>query len=104
MEVAPLEQITKIKQEILERKEASDSRSIRHRKVLVDLVKQGGWIDERQFGIQVVGNYFRDLQGLLSLAPLALRMLVKGKFPLSFEPSQGTEEVRSLIESVQNTD
>jgi succinate dehydrogenase / fumarate reductase iron-sulfur subunit len=104
MEVAPLEQITKIKQEILERKEASDSRSIRHRKVLVDLVKQGGWIDERQFGIQVVGNYFRDLQGLLSLAPLGLRMLVKGKFPLSFEPSQGTEEVRSLIESVQNTD
>ena len=104
MSVAPLEQITKIKQEILERKQASDSRSIRHRKVLVDLVKQGGWIDERQFGIQVVGDYFRDLQGLLSLAPLGLRMLVKGKFPLSFEPSQGTQQVRSLIESVQNSD
>ncbi|KHG41858.1 MAG: succinate dehydrogenase/fumarate reductase iron-sulfur subunit [Aphanizomenon flos-aquae KM1D3_PB] len=104
MEVAPLEQITKIKQEILERKQADDSRAIRHRKVLVDLVKQGGWIDERQFGVQVVGNYFRDLQGLLSLAPLGLRMLVKGKFPLSFEPSPGTQEVRSLIESVQNSD
>ncbi len=104
MEVAPLEQITKIKQEILERKEASDSRAIRHRKVLIDLVKQGGWIDERQFGIQVVGNYFRDLQGLLSLAPLGLRMLVRGKFPLSFEPSEGAEEVRSLINSVQNID
>ncbi|MDD1416630.1 succinate dehydrogenase/fumarate reductase iron-sulfur subunit, partial [Dolichospermum sp. ST_con] len=104
MEVAPLEQITKIKQEILERKQASDSRAIRHRKVLVDLVKQGGWIDERQFGVQVVGNYFRDLQGLLSIAPLGLRMLVRGKFPLSFEPSQGTQEVRSLIESVQNID
>ncbi|MTJ07130.1 succinate dehydrogenase/fumarate reductase iron-sulfur subunit [Anabaena sp. UHCC 0204] len=104
MEVAPLEQITKIKQEILERKEKSDSRAIRHRKVLVDLVKQGGWIDERQFGIQVVGNYFRDLQGLLSLAPLGLRMLARGKFPLSFEPSQGTQQVRSLIESVQKSD
>lgn len=104
MEVAPLEQITKIKQQILERKDKNDSRSIRHRKVLVDLVKQGGWIDERQFGIQVVGNYFRDLQGLLSIAPLGLRMLVRGKFPLSFEPSQGTQEVRSLIESVQNSD
>jgi succinate dehydrogenase / fumarate reductase, iron-sulfur subunit len=104
MEVAPLEQITKIKQEILERKHKSDSRAIRHRKVLVDLVKQGGWIDERQFGIQVVGNYFRDLQGLLSLAPLGLRMLVKGKFPLSFEPSEGTEEVRSLINSIQKID
>jgi succinate dehydrogenase / fumarate reductase, iron-sulfur subunit len=101
MEVAPLEQISKIKQEILSQKQASDSRSIRHRKVLVDLVKEGGWIDERQFGVQVVGNYFRDLRGLLSLAPLGLRMLIKGKFPLSFEPSEGTLEVRSLIESVQ---
>ncbi|MEA5579350.1 succinate dehydrogenase/fumarate reductase iron-sulfur subunit [Anabaena sp. UHCC 0451] len=104
MEVAPLEQITKIKQEILDRKQASDSRSIRHRKVLIELVKTGGWIDERQFGIQVVGNYFRDLKGLLSLAPLGLRMLVRGKFPLFFEPSEGTEQVRSLIESVQKTE
>ncbi|HLP88319.1 MAG TPA: succinate dehydrogenase/fumarate reductase iron-sulfur subunit [Nostocaceae cyanobacterium] len=102
MEVAPLEQITKIKQDILARKQASDSRSIRHRKVLIELVKRGGWIDERQFGIQVVGNYFRDLKGLLSLAPLGLRMIVRGKFPLSFEASEGVEEVRSLIESVQS--
>jgi succinate dehydrogenase / fumarate reductase, iron-sulfur subunit len=101
MEVAPLEQITKIKQEILSHKQASDSRSIRHRKVLVDLVKAGGWIDERQFGVQVVGNYFKDLRGLLSLAPLGLRMIAKGKFPLSFEPSEGTEQVRSLIEAVK---
>ncbi|MBD2300025.1 succinate dehydrogenase/fumarate reductase iron-sulfur subunit [Nostoc sp. FACHB-190] len=101
MEVAPLEQITKIKQEILSHKQTADTRSLRHRKVLVELVKEGGWIDERQFGLQVVGNYFRDLRGLLSLAPLGLRMIAKGKFPLSFEPSAGTKQVRSLIESVQ---
>ncbi|HIK06487.1 MAG TPA: succinate dehydrogenase/fumarate reductase iron-sulfur subunit [Trichormus sp. M33_DOE_039] len=101
MEVAPLEQISKIKQEILSQKQASDSRSIRHRKVLVELVKAGGWIDERQFGLQVVGNYFQDLRGLLSLAPLGLRMIAKGKFPLSFEPSEGVEEVRSLITAVK---
>ena len=101
MEVAPLEQITKIKQEILSRKQASDGRSIRHRKVLVELVKEGGWIDERKFGLHVVGNYFRDLRGLLSLAPLGLRMIAKGKFPLSFESSEGTQQVRSLIEAVQ---
>lgn len=104
MEVAPLEQITKIKQEILDRKQASDSRTIRHRKVLIDLVKEGGWIDERQFGLQVVGNYFKDLKGLLSLAPLGLKMLIRGKFPLSFEPSEGTQQVRSLIESVQQSE
>ena len=101
MEVAPLDQIGKIKQQILERKDAQASRSIRHRKVLVELVKKGGWVDERRFGVFVVGNYFRDLRGLISLAPLGLRMLCSGKFPLSFEPSEGTDQVRSLIESVQ---
>jgi succinate dehydrogenase / fumarate reductase iron-sulfur subunit len=104
MDVAPLEQITKIKQEILTHKQASDSRSIRHRKVLVELVKAGGWIDERQFGVQVVGNYFKDLRGLLSLVPLGLRMIARGKFPLSFEPSEGTEQVRSLIEAVKQVE
>jgi succinate dehydrogenase / fumarate reductase, iron-sulfur subunit len=101
MEVAPMEQITKIKQEILNRKEADDSRAIRHRKVLIDLVKQGGWIDERQFGVKVMGNSFKDLKGLLGIAPLGIRMLTRGKFPLKFESSQGTSQVRSLIESVQ---
>jgi succinate dehydrogenase / fumarate reductase iron-sulfur subunit len=102
MEVAPMEQISKIKQEILDRKDDQASRQVRHRKVLIDLVKDGGWIDERKFGLQVVGNSFRDIQGLISLGPLGLRMLVRGKFPLGFEPSTGVSQVRSLIESVQN--
>ncbi|NJK39338.1 MAG: succinate dehydrogenase/fumarate reductase iron-sulfur subunit [Oscillatoriales cyanobacterium RM2_1_1] len=101
MEVAPLDQITQIKREILERKDASTSRAIRHRKVMVDLVKQGGWVDERKFGLFVVGNYFRDLQGLLGLGPLGLRMIARRKFPLSFEPSEGAATVRSLIEAVE---
>ena len=104
MEVAPMDQIGAIKQQILDRKDAQDSRAVRHRKVLIDLVKQGGWIDERKFGLLVVGNYFRDLRGLLSLTPLGLKMLASGKFPLHFEPSEGTGQVRSLIESVQNSE
>jgi len=103
MEVQPMDRISEIKQEILPLKKAKDSRSIRHRKVLIDLVKQGGWIDERKFGLFVLGNYFRDLKGLLNIAPLGLRMLAKGKFPTSFEPSEGTAEVRSLIESVKES-
>ncbi|HAZ48686.1 MAG TPA: succinate dehydrogenase/fumarate reductase iron-sulfur subunit [Cyanobacteria bacterium UBA11369] len=102
MEVAPMDQIGKIKSEILHRKDAQASRSIRHRKVLINLVKDGGWIDERRFGLQVVGNSFRDIKGLISLGPLGLRMLVRGKFPLGFEPSEGVDAVRDLIESVQN--
>ncbi|MFB2920762.1 MULTISPECIES: succinate dehydrogenase/fumarate reductase iron-sulfur subunit [Aerosakkonema] len=101
MDVAPMDRIGEIKNEILARKNEQDSRSIRHRKVLVELVKQGGWIDERKFGLQVVGNSFKDIKGLISLGPLGLRMLIAGKFPLGFEPSAGTEQVRSLIESVR---
>ncbi|XGV99367.1 MAG: succinate dehydrogenase/fumarate reductase iron-sulfur subunit [Leptolyngbya sp. BL-A-14] len=101
MEVAPLDQISKIKGEILDFKDAQSSRSIRHRKTLIELVKQGGWIDERLFGLKVVGNSFRDLRGLASLGPLGLRMIAKGKFPLSFEPSEGAATVRSLIDAVQ---
>jgi len=98
MEVAPMDQIGKIKQEILHRQDATASRSIRHRKVLIDLVKQGGWIDERKFGLQVVGNSW---QGLISLLPLGVKMLQRGKFPQGFEASAGTTETRSLIEAIQ---
>jgi succinate dehydrogenase / fumarate reductase iron-sulfur subunit len=101
MDVAPMDRIGQIKQQILADENPQPSRSIRHRKVLIDLVKAGGWIDERQFGLRVVGNSFRDLKGLISLGPLGLRMLARGKFPFGFEPSTGTEQVRSLIESVQ---
>lgn len=102
MGVAPMDQIGKIKHEILERKQPSDSRPVRHRKVMVELVKQGGWVDERKFGLMVVGNYLRDVRGILSIGPLGVRMLLRGKFPFSFEPSEGTKTVRSLIESVQS--
>ncbi|MGL5880346.1 MAG: succinate dehydrogenase/fumarate reductase iron-sulfur subunit [Xenococcaceae cyanobacterium] len=104
MDVAPMDRISQIKQEILPLKDAADSRSIRHRKVLVELVKEGGWIDERKFGLHVVSNYLRDLRGLLSLGPLGLRMLRCGKFPLKFEPSEGVAEVRSLIEAVKKAE
>ena len=102
MEVAPMDQIGKIKQEILDRQDDQFGRPVRHRKVLVELVKEGGWIDERKFGLRVVGNSMRDWRGVLSLGPLGLRMLARGKFPLGFEPSEGVSEIRSLIESIQS--
>jgi succinate dehydrogenase / fumarate reductase, iron-sulfur subunit len=103
MEVQPMDQIGKIKQEILSRNEPTASRPIRHRKLLVESVKQGGWVDERKFGLQVMTNSKIDLGGFLSVLPLGLRMILKGKFPGKFEPSEATEEVRHLIESVQKT-
>ncbi|PPT06148.1 Succinate dehydrogenase iron-sulfur protein [Geitlerinema sp. FC II] len=101
MEVAPLDRIGEVKSKILEKSDSQASTAVRHRKVLIELVREGGWIDERKFGVQVVGNYFRDIKGLLSIAPLGLRLLVSGKLPLGFEASEGTEEVRGIVDRVR---
>lgn len=103
MEVAPLDQITALKREILAQAPAPSqaSRAIRHRQTMVSLVAQDGWIDERKFGLQVVSNGLRDLQGLLSIVPLGLRLLAHRKFPLTFEASAGAAAVREVIENVQ---
>jgi succinate dehydrogenase / fumarate reductase iron-sulfur subunit len=66
-------------------------------------VKEGGWIDERKFGLLVVGNSFRDIKGLSSLFPLGIRMLLSGKFPLTFHRSEGANQVSALIKSVQES-
>jgi succinate dehydrogenase / fumarate reductase, iron-sulfur subunit len=101
MGVEPMEQIGLIKQQILAQPDLEETTTIRHRRVLIDLVKEGGWIDERKFGLLVVGNSFRDIKGLSSLFPLGIRMLLSGKFPLSFHSSEGTQQVSALIKSVQ---
>lgn len=101
MGVAPLDQISKIKSQVLANPTLPDSRPLRHRRVLVDLVQEGGWIDERKFGLKVVGNNFKDLPGLFSLVPLAGQMLRRQKLPIKFDASTGTDEVRGLIEAVK---
>lgn len=95
-EVAPMDQITRIKGELLQRKNPEESRSVRHRKTLITLVKQGGWIDERRFAFLVMG-----LQGLGEIFPLGWRMLAHSKLPMTFEPSDGVAEVKGLIEQVE---
>jgi succinate dehydrogenase / fumarate reductase, iron-sulfur subunit len=108
MEVAPLDQITQLKQALLDpnfnpanlAQNKTSQRAIQHRKVMVDLVQEGGWIDERQFGLRVLSHSGRDLAGLWSLVPLGLRMLQRGKFPLAFHPTTGLTEVKSLISAI----
>jgi succinate dehydrogenase / fumarate reductase iron-sulfur subunit len=94
-EVAPMDQITQIKSELLRRKDPTTNRTIRHRKTLINLVKQGGWIDERKFAFLVMG-----LQNVSEIFPLGWRMLTHGKLPITFEASSGTAQVKSLIEQV----
>ncbi|HEY9826478.1 MAG TPA: succinate dehydrogenase/fumarate reductase iron-sulfur subunit [Stenomitos sp.] len=100
MEVAPLDQITKIKAKRLAQPEDEPSRAVRHRTTMVELVAKDGWIDERKFGLAVVGNSLRDVKGVGSLIPLGLRMLLRRKFPTRFEASAGKKTVGALIRSI----
>lgn len=91
-EVAPLDRITQIKSTLLHRKDPQDSRPVRHRKTLLQLVQEGGWIDERRFALMVIG-----LQSMGEIFPLGWRMLWHGKFPGDFAPSEGTATVADLM-------
>ena len=106
MEVQPLDRISAIKAQVLEEQAAiattNVSRPVRHRRVLRELVREGGWIDERQFALRVVGNAFRDWAGLASLGPLGLRLLAKGKVPLGFEPPEGVDEIQGVMDAVRS--
>jgi succinate dehydrogenase / fumarate reductase, iron-sulfur subunit len=106
VEVEPLDRISQIKHEILQNPDLPDSTAQRHRHTMVELVKTDGWIDESKFGIKVVGDNFKDLMGLMSIVPLGLRMIASGKmpYPWFFEASDGVEEIKALIEAVQNRD
>lgn len=102
--VQPLDRISQIKQEILKDTHLPESTAQRHRHTMVELVKEEGWIDESKFGVRVVGNSFKDIKGILSIVPLGIRMVLAGKmpWPWHFKPSDGTKEIKSLIEAVQN--
>lgn len=101
MDVAPLDQITRIKMMALANPVNPELRAVRHREVMIDLVAESGWIDERQFGLRVLGNHFRDVKGLMGLIPLGLRMLWRRKFPFTFHPSEGTPVFQSLIRALR---
>jgi succinate dehydrogenase / fumarate reductase, iron-sulfur subunit len=101
MDVAPLDQITRIKAMALVQPSQPESRTFRHREAMIDLVAESGWIDERRFGLRVLGNRFRDFKGLMSLIPLGLRMLLRRKFPITFKASEGTQTVRAIIHALK---
>jgi succinate dehydrogenase / fumarate reductase iron-sulfur subunit len=50
----------------------------------------------------VVGDNSRNLQGLLSIFPLGIRMILSGKmpYPWQFQKSEGADEARALIEAI----
>jgi len=104
VEVQPLDRITQIKQKILQNSDLPISTAQRHRYTMVEMVKADGWIDESRFAVKVVANNFQDPSGFMTLVPLGIRMIARGKmpYPWQFQPSAGVKEIKSLITAIQD--
>lgn len=71
----------------------------RHITGFVDLVRKEGRLNEALMPLKIVGWNFRRL---LSVIPLGIRMLVKGKVPNPFGgPIEGIGQVRAVFDAVQ---
>lgn len=90
--VQPLDRITEIKQTLLQDRNTKVTTAVRHRRLLLALVKRSGWLDEARFALALV-NWW-------SVLPLGLRLLAVGKFPFPwhFQPSRGRTQVEELVE------
>ncbi len=105
VEVQPLDRISQIKHEILANRDLPESMPQRHRHILLDLVKEDGWIDESKFAVRLVSDDFKDLKALFSIFPVGIRMFLSGKipYPWQFHKSEGAAEAKALIEAIAKT-
>jgi succinate dehydrogenase / fumarate reductase iron-sulfur subunit len=101
MGVEPLDQIQKLRHELVVDPALPETTAVRHRRVFVSQVRTSGWLDETSFALQVLA---RTPGGLAGLAPLGLRMLLKGKIPFRHRPLASQAEVTRLIDAIQNDD
>jgi len=90
--VQPLDRISEIKAVVLNNKRTHRTTAVKHRQVLISLVKRWGWLDEAQFVLGVVN--------ILSVIPLGMRLILCSKFPYpwQFVPSKGREQIKAIID------
>lgn len=98
--VAPMEAILKLRQMSIDAG-MTDTVGARHVTTFTELVGHSGSLDERLLPIKAVGM---DPGKLLSMAPLAFRMLLKGKLtPAPHRPVENVEEVRRIYQELTNS-
>lgn len=92
--VQPLDRISEIKQILLTDRQTKITTAVKHRRVLIDLVKKSGWLDEALFAFKVVN--------LFSVLPLGMRLIFLNKFPYPwrFVPSLGKNQIKEIIEKL----
>lgn len=93
-DVKPMEAIVRLRRASLDRHLPSTA-GARHVVGFAELIESEGRLNEAIMPLKVVG---RDPLGLLHVAPLGLRMLLKGKVPNPFAPRiPGLDHVRGLF-------
>jgi succinate dehydrogenase / fumarate reductase, iron-sulfur subunit len=94
-DVQPMEAIIRLRRAAIERG-LTNTGGARHVLGFRDLIAKYGRLNEALMPLKVIGLNFRHL---LSVLPLGLRMLVKGKVPNPLHPGiQGVERIRAILE------
>ena len=94
-DVQPMEAIIRLRRAAIERG-LTNTGGARHVIGFRDLIAKYGRLNEALMPLKVIGVNFRHL---LSVLPLGLRMLVKGKVPSPLHPGiQGVERIRAILE------
>jgi succinate dehydrogenase / fumarate reductase iron-sulfur subunit len=72
----------------------------RHAMVVAKTIKQSGMLNENEVIVGTVGRF--NFKGLLKVAPLGLRMAMRGKIPpLFLHPVDKVAEIRTVFESLE---
>lgn len=101
MDVAPMEQILRLRR-AAQRAGFTSSRGAMHHNAFVKSIRQSGWLNEVTLPVASVG--YSPL-GMMELAPVGLRMLLRGKMPHIYHPAiEKVREIRRIYKEVKDTD
>jgi succinate dehydrogenase iron-sulfur subunit len=93
-DVKPMEAIIRLRRAAIERGLVTTG-GARHILGFVDIVRREGRLNEAVMPLKVIGHQFTRL---LSVLPLGLKMLLKGKVPNPLSPPiQGIEQIRAIF-------
>jgi succinate dehydrogenase / fumarate reductase iron-sulfur subunit len=77
-----------------------DERGPRHALVVSRTIRHSGMLEETEVIQGTVGRF--NVRGLLKVAPLGLRMAMRGKLPPVFmKPIPKVDEVRQIFETLE---
>ena len=98
--VDPHDRIIDVKRATVQNKIMLDERGPRHALVVNRGIKKTGMLVESELIIGTIGRF--NIKGLLSVAPLGLRMLSRGKMPPPFlKPIPKVDEVRTIYDTLE---